>query len=162
MEYGQRVVITFLLDERADTHDIRERLQERFTEHASTLQKVQFWIVEIWLGHQDLHDEICTRRPPLADLDAKIMMIIDKSHFKSIRSIAEKLSLADSKVLLDLYDSVGFRSFLLHSLLHRLKHDLCEKRMEYAHAMPPVLYIAEREGWYHIVTGNESWSFLNR
>jgi hypothetical protein len=35
-------------------------------------------------------------------------------------------------------------------------HDLCEKRMEYAQAMLPVLHAAERDGWYHIVTNDES------
>jgi hypothetical protein len=39
--------------------------------------------------------------------------------------------------------------------------DLREKRKEYAKAILPFLYIAERYGWYHLVTDYESWFFLN-
>jgi hypothetical protein len=35
-------------------------------------------------------------------------------------------------------------------------HDLHEKEKEYAQAMLPFLHVAERDGWHHLVTGNES------
>jgi hypothetical protein len=81
---------------------------------------MQFWIAEVRFGRQDLHDEIRTGTPPLDDLDdlddldAKILAILDKSPFESAYSIAETLCVAHSKVLLHLYDSIGFRSFHLH------------------------------------------------
>jgi hypothetical protein len=34
-------------------------------------------------GRQDLHDKIRTGRPPLHDLDAKILAILDKYPFES-------------------------------------------------------------------------------
>jgi hypothetical protein len=37
-----------------------------------------------------------------------------------------------------------------------LTHDLREKWMEYAQAMLPVLHIAERDGWHHLVISDES------
>jgi hypothetical protein len=33
--------------------------------------------------------------------------------------------------------------------------------MEYAQAMLPILHAAERDGWHHLVTDNESWFILN-
>jgi hypothetical protein len=39
----------------------------------------QFWIAEVRLGRQDLHDKIRIRRSPLDDFDAKILAILDKS-----------------------------------------------------------------------------------
>jgi hypothetical protein len=122
MEYDQRVIIKFLLNERPDAGDIADRLQAQFDEHAYKLRMIQFRITEVWLGHQDLHDEIRTRRPselqtfrpPLDDLDAKILTILNKSPFKSFYSITETLRVAHSTMLLYLHDSVGFRSFHLH------------------------------------------------
>jgi hypothetical protein len=114
MEYDQRVIIKFLLNEGADARDIADRLQAQFDEHAYKLRMVQFWIAEVRLGRQDLHDEICTRTPPLDDLDTKILAILDKSPFESACSIAETLHIAHSIMLLPLYDSIGFRSFHLH------------------------------------------------
>jgi hypothetical protein len=57
---------------------------------------VRFWIAEVYLGHQELHDEIHTGRPPLDDLDAKIRAIFNKSPFESARSIIETLRVVHS------------------------------------------------------------------
>jgi hypothetical protein len=79
-------------------------MQAQFGEHAYQFRTVQFRITEERLGHQDVHDKIRTAIPPLDDLGAKILVILDKSPFESARSI----------VLLPLYDSIDFKSFHLH------------------------------------------------
>jgi hypothetical protein len=33
--------------------------------------------------------------------------------------------------------------------------------MEYAQIMLTVLYVAERDDWHYLATGDESWFFLN-
>jgi hypothetical protein len=156
MEYDQRLIIKFLGNERADARDIATRLQAQFTEHADQLQTAQFWITEIWLDRQDLHDEICTGRHPLDDLDAKILAILDKFPFKSAHSIAERLPVAYSTVLWYLLDSIGFKSFHLHWVPHILTNDLHKKRKEHARAMLPFLHVVERDDWHHLVTCDES------
>jgi hypothetical protein len=75
MEYDQRVMSKFLLNKRDDAHNSANRLQAKFDEHAYQFRTIYVWITEARLGRQDLHDEICTRRSPLADLDAKILAI---------------------------------------------------------------------------------------
>jgi hypothetical protein len=132
IKYDQRVIIKFLLKEKVDVHDIADRLQAQFCEHAYQLRAVQSWITEAWLGGQDLHDEIRTVRSPPDGLDAKILARLDKSLFKSVCSIAETLRIAHSTLLLHLHDSIGFRPFHLHWVPHLLMHDLGEKRKEYA------------------------------
>jgi hypothetical protein len=84
------------------------------------------------LGRQELHSLIGTGRPPLDDLDAKMLTILNKFLFELTRSIAETLCVADLIVLLHLYESIGFRWFYLHWVPHLLMHDLCEKQKEYA------------------------------
>jgi hypothetical protein len=145
MEYDQRVIIRFLWNEEIDAHKIAHRFQAQFGEHVYKLQTVRFWIAEVRLGHQDFHDEIRTGRPPLGDLDVKILAILDKSPFELARSITQTLRVAHSIVLLHLHDSIGFRSFHLYWVPHLLTHDLPNKRMEYAQAMLPVLLAAERD-----------------
>jgi hypothetical protein len=75
---------------------------------------IQFWITEVRLGRQDFRNEIRTGKLPLDNLDAKILIILDKSPFESIYSIAEALSDAHSTMLLHLHDSIDFRSFHRH------------------------------------------------
>jgi hypothetical protein len=42
-----------------------------------------------------------------------------------------------------------------------LTDDLRQKRKEHASAMLPFLYAVQRDGWHHIVSGDESWFFFN-
>jgi hypothetical protein len=95
MEYDQRVIIKFLSNDGSDARAIADRFQARFVEHAYQLQTIRFWIAEARLGHQDLHDEMRTGRSPLDELDAKILVILDKYPFESAHSIAETLLVAD-------------------------------------------------------------------
>jgi hypothetical protein len=114
MEYDQILIIRFLWDKKIDTHEIAHRLQEQFGEHAYALRTFRFCITEVWLDRQDFHDDSHIRRHPLDDLDAKILSILDKSPFESVRSITETLFVAYSRVLLHIHDSISFRSFHLH------------------------------------------------
>jgi hypothetical protein len=140
MEYYQRVIIKFLLNEKADARDIADRLQALFGEHAYKLRMIEFWIAEVWLGPQGLCDEIRSRKLPMDDLDPKIMAISDKSPFELVHSITETLCIAQSIVLLHFHNSVEFRSFHVHWMLQLLMHDSLEKRMEWAQTMLPVLH----------------------
>jgi hypothetical protein len=92
---------------------ITTRLQAQFGEHVYKLRMVQFCIPEVGFGRQELHDEICIGRPPLDDLDSKILTILDKSPFESARSRAERLGVDRATVLEHLHTSIGFKSFYL-------------------------------------------------
>jgi hypothetical protein len=110
-----------------------------------------------------MHDEIRTGRPPLDDLDTKILAILDKSQFELAHSISitETLLVAHLIMLWHVQDSIGFKSFHLHWVPHILTDDLPEKRKEHARPMLSFLHIAERDGWHHLVTADESWFFFN-
>jgi hypothetical protein len=99
MDHDQRLIIKFLWNERAAACQIAARVQAQFVEHAYQLRTVRFWITEIRRGRQDLHDEIRSGRPPLDDLDGKILAILDKSPFEPAHSMAERLIVAYSTVL---------------------------------------------------------------
>jgi hypothetical protein len=95
-------------------------LQAQFGGYDYQLQAVQFWITEIRRGRQDLHDEICSGRPLLGDLNGKILAILDKSLFESAHSMTERLIVAYSTVLQHLHESFWFKSFHLHWVPHQL------------------------------------------
>jgi hypothetical protein len=74
MEYDQRMIIPFPLNEAIDARDIADGLQAQFHEHAYPLQTIRLWVLEVRLGCQDLYDEISTGRFLLNDLHAKIRL----------------------------------------------------------------------------------------
>jgi hypothetical protein len=127
MEHDQRVIMKFLWNETADAHQIAVSLQAQFAEHVYQLQTVQFWIIEIQRGRQDLHDEIRSGIPSQVDFDRKILAIFDKSPFKSAHSIAERQLVAHPTVLQHLHESLGLKTFHLHWVAHLLIGDLREK-----------------------------------
>jgi hypothetical protein len=123
MEYDQRVTIKFLWNEEANARQIADRLQVQFAEHFYQLQTVRFLIAEIRRGRQDLHNEIRSGRPPLDDLDSKLLAILEKSPFESSHSMAERLLVAQSTVLRHLHESIEFKSLHLHWVPHLLGCD---------------------------------------
>jgi hypothetical protein len=161
MEYDQRVIIRFLWNEGISADKITTRLQAQFGEASYKIRTVRFWIAEVQRGRADLYDEIRSGRPPLDDIDAKILGILDKSPFESARSIADSLGVTHVTVLNHLHLSIGFKSYHLRWVPHLLTEDLRQKRKEGARAMLRLLLAAQRDGWHHLVTGDESWFFFD-
>jgi hypothetical protein len=161
MDDDQRVIIRFLWNEGADASNIAIELQAQLSENGYQLRTVQLWIMEIRLGHQDLHDEICIGRPARADLGVRILAILDESPFKSASSIAEILLIAHPTVIGHLHSSIGFKSVHLHWTPHLLTDDFREKRKDVARATSPFLRAPERDGWRHFATGDQSWLVFN-
>jgi hypothetical protein len=50
MEYDQRMIIKFRLNERINAHEITRRFQAEFDEQDYAFRTVQFWIKEVRLG----------------------------------------------------------------------------------------------------------------
>jgi DNA-binding MarR family transcriptional regulator len=89
------------------------------------------------------------------------LAILDKYPFESARSIAERLCASHSTVVEHLHMSIGFRSFHLRVVRHRLTDASREKRKEHATAMLPFLYATKLDGWHHLVIDDESWFFFD-
>jgi hypothetical protein len=160
MEYDQRMIIRFLSKEGIAADEITTRLQAQFAEHAYKLRTVRFWIGQVRFGRKDLHDEIHTGRPHLNDIDAKILAILNKSPFESACSITERLRVSHAIVLHYLHLSIRFKLFHLRWVPHLLTEDLREKRKDDTRGMLPRFHDAQRDGWHHPVTGDESWFFF--
>jgi hypothetical protein len=161
IKYDQRVIIWFLSNERIAADEIISKLQAQFAEHAYKLRTFRFWIGEVRFGRQDLHDEIRTGRPALHDLDAKILVILNKYPFESALSIGERLHVSHATVLNYLDLPIGFKSFHLRWVPHLLTEDWRQKRKDDARVMLPLLYAAQRDAWHHIMTDDEFWFFLD-
>jgi transposase len=156
MEYEQGVIVRFLLNEGSDTRQIAEGLRAKFHEDAYPLRTVQFWIMEVRLGREDLHDEPRMGRPSAEDLTAKIQELLDQNPFESARAMAETLQVSHSTVLKHLHEDFHFQSFHFCSVSHPLREGLREQRRGYASEMIPILASVDQDGSHHLVTEDES------
>jgi hypothetical protein len=154
-EYDQRVIIKFLRNEKVNISEIKHRLQGQFHEEVCLLRIVQFWIGKRRRGHQDLYDGLRPRRFLLDNFDIKSLVKWNKSPFESIQSIAETLFIGCTIVLLYLRQEFCLKSFRSYLIPYVLTDKLCKKWKEYIKVILPFLYVAQRDGWHHFVTGNQ-------
>jgi hypothetical protein len=90
-----------------------ERLLSNLLE-ASAFRIVRFWIGEVRCGRQNLQDAILSGRPPLDDLNIRILDMFDKSFFESARSMEETVPVNRATMLRYLHKYLGFKLFNLH------------------------------------------------
>jgi hypothetical protein len=86
---------------------------------------------------------------------------LDEPPFKSSPSIAERLAAVRSTVLRHLHESLGFKWFHLRWMPHLLNENLRQKQKRHTSGMLPFLYAAQRDGWHHLATNDESWLFFD-
>jgi hypothetical protein len=133
-----------------------EKLEAQFPEDAYSLRRLQFWIGEIKRRREGSHDAQQSGRRPVESFTAQIKILSEENCFISAWSIAETLQVSHSTVLKHLHEDLGFQSFYLRWVPHLPTPELKEQRRTSATEMIAVLLPAHKNGWHHLVTGDES------
>jgi hypothetical protein len=97
-EIDQRYEIKFLYSKKFALDRIVAELASVSGEQAYAKKMVEYCIQQIKLGRSDMEDEAKHGRPPLDDVDARIMACPSYEPLYSIRSIARALDLAPATV----------------------------------------------------------------
>jgi hypothetical protein len=125
MEIEQRDVGSYL-------HRIRMKLPVIVTEPAAVYHedafdenRAKYWLHEIKLHRSDLSD-----RPPLKDIDPRILQVLEAEPWSSVRTIAEFIKIPASMVHLHLTISLNMKSRYFKWVPHFLDDDLRAKRWE--------------------------------
>jgi hypothetical protein len=112
-------------------------------------------------SQEDLHDGPRSGIPPSDCLPARSQEILNENRFESARSRADILHISHSTVLKHFHDDLHLQSFYLRWIPHTLTPEWREQRCRYAREMIPILTAAARDGWRHLITGDEPWFFLS-
>jgi hypothetical protein len=97
-EIEEREMIKFLDAKRFVLDRIVAELASVDGEQVYRKNAVEYWIGQVKLGSSDVEDEAKHGRPPLHDMDARILAGLNQGPFSSIRSIAQALGLTAATV----------------------------------------------------------------
>jgi hypothetical protein len=93
---------------------------------------VKYWLHEIKLHRSDLSDRPSSGRPPLEDIDARILQVLEAEPWSSVRMIAEFLKIPASTVHLYRTTSLNMKNRHFKWIPHFFDDDLRAKRLEFA------------------------------
>jgi AraC-like DNA-binding protein len=156
----QRVIIKFLSNEGADATEIHHRLFRAFQEDAYTLSSVYQWIRALKTGRTIVSDMHQAGRSQLDHIHSKILSLFPESESQSVRSLAQQLNVSSSTVHARLTDVLGFSLRHTRWGVHLLTEELKTTRIATSMKMLEILEKQKRIHFAGIITGDESWFFL--
>jgi hypothetical protein len=117
---------------------------------------VKYWLYEINLHRSDLSDRSSSGWPPLEDIDARILQVLEAEPWSSVREIAEFLKIPASMVHLHLTISLNMKSRHFKWIPHFLDN-LEAKRLEGTRQLLDVLQTHEKSHFRDLIRGEETW-----
>lgn len=161
LDIQQRSVIRFFYLKGESNQFIADSLQEVYGPDAYSLEKVKYWTHQFKLGRTNINNNKSTGKPPLDYLDANILKVLTDYPFSSVRSIAEVLKEPRSTIYEHLTESLGLKNYSLKWVPHELTCVMKQKRKDEATNLLNVLMTESFNDFDFIVTGDESWFYLD-
>jgi hypothetical protein len=127
MEIEQRHVVSYRHRKGRKLPGIVAELAAVYYENAFDENRVKYWLHEIKLHWSDLSDRPNSGRPPLEDIDARILQVLEAEPRSSVRTIAEFIKIPASTVHLYLTTFLNMKSRHFKQVLHFLDDDLRAK-----------------------------------
>jgi hypothetical protein len=161
MEMEQRDVVSYLHRKGIKLPAIVAELAAVYDKDAFDGNKVKHWRHEIKFHRFDLSDRPSSGRPPLEDTDVRILQVLKAESWSSVRTIAEFLKILASTVHLHLATSRNMKSRHFKWVPRFLDDDLRAKRLDGVQQLLDVLQVRERCHFPDIITGDETWVYLD-
>jgi hypothetical protein len=161
MEIEQMYVVTYLHRKGMKLPAIVTELAAVDYEDVFDENRAKYWLHEMKLHHSNLSDRQSSGRPPIEDIDARILQVLEAEPWSSVRMIAEFLKIPASTVHLHLTTSLNMKNRHFKWVPHFLDDNLRAKRLEGARQLLDVLQAQERCHFRDLITGNETWVYLD-
>jgi hypothetical protein len=101
-----------------------------------------------------------SRRPKKTDLVGLIAELLNEKSFPSCKAICRRLKIPQTTCVWVLHEALGLTKFDLRWVPHTLDADQMAERVDLSHQLLQVLRSDEEQNFKNIVTGDESWFFL--
>jgi hypothetical protein len=152
----QPVIIKFLTTEGCHPDDIYSRLLAHFPSDCYSRRAVQNWAEQFRLGWESVGDLERSGRPPIDNLDQKIIHLLEENPFHSVWSLAYELAVPRSTVWRYLTKRLTIENYHCRVVPFRLSPELRALRAECCRELVSVLEAELKNNFHTIVTGDES------
>lgn len=160
MFVAQRYVIDFLLRKKYTGAQIKKELDEAYGKDAMSKTQMYYWISEIRSGRADLNNIQSPGRPLTEGLDEKILHCLKKEPYASVKRLAEICGHHPQTIRNCLINSMGYKKYNFQWVPHMLTDEMKKRRVSCSKSMLQELRTFQKEGFHHIITGDESWFYL--
>jgi hypothetical protein len=120
MEIGQRHAVSYLHRKGMKLPAIVAEPAAVYHEDAFDESRMKYWLHQIKLHRSHLSDRASSGRPPLEDINARILQILEVESWSSLRTIAEFFKIFASTVHLHLTTSLPIQVIYYKCLMSRL------------------------------------------
>lgn len=159
MEVEQRSVIFYLKRKGYKLSQISQELRDVYQQDSFDIPRIKYWIHQFKLQRKDVLNEANGGRPVFDYIDAKIITALQNYPFHSTRSLSETLLIPRSTIIHHL-EKLGFKNYNLRVVPHELSEEMKAKRVSESIQLLDLLRVQKRKGFHRILTGDESWFYL--
>jgi transposase len=155
------MVLRYLTRKNLSFAEIVTELQSVYGTDALKYSTVSKWRLRFQDGSDDLFHLARSGRPSRSDLVAPIQSLLQQFPFNSCEVLCRKLKIAMATCLRVLHDHLHLEKFNLRYVPHSLEADQKRSRIELFRELLHILEQDQQHEFEHILTGDESWFFLN-
>jgi hypothetical protein len=112
-------------------------------------------------GRTEIHDIHRSGKSSIDHIDEGIVFLLPTFPFHIVRTLAEILNISPDRMLHHVRHSLGFKLYHFRWIPHELISHLKEKRVVMCGELLERLQMEEIFGFARVVTGDESWLYLN-
>jgi histone-lysine N-methyltransferase SETMAR len=155
----QRAVIEFLRLEGETGDNIHSRLVKVYGDEAYSRSAVFEWVREVDNGRTDLKDLPRSGRARDLQISSQITTLLQEFPFHSTRSLADEVGVCNQTIA-NYLERMGYSFRVLKWVPYPLNSDNKKKRLQMCKTMIETLKTQQRLDWKYIVTGDQSWFYL--
>jgi hypothetical protein len=153
----QRVVIRFLHKERVSPDEI---LAAQPCKDLHSKRNFD-WCCAQFVGRRDaIDDGYCSGRPPIEHPETKILACLESERFQGASSLDETLTVSRATVLNRLHNSLRMKNCHVRWVPHQSTSELQARRLAKCRELLRMLEALQKNNVGKVVTGDESWFYL--
>lgn len=159
-EIEQRSVIHFYYKKGKTPQQIHPKLVAVYEKDAYTLKSVEYWYHQFKCGRNNVDDASKTGRPPLDDVDARILSTLNDYPFATLSMLSDACNCSIGTIYNHLTNILGYKNYTLQWVPYFLTDELKEKRLKGANELKAALIEESKKDFQKLITGDQSWFFL--